>query len=117
MGTLPKHHHGTTRRKYPVECGYCGVPWPRDRMVKDGTGMWVCPDDQRGRDRSTLDRINAAVRPFRGPAPADAPVHTYASPTNPIPSDWEPGSYVDWTTWDGAHVTHNGALTSWSGNG
>lgn len=86
MPTIGRHHRGSTRNAYPVMCAYCSVPWPRHQLARDGAGKFVCPDCNTGRDATTLARLNAATPPFRGPAPADAPV--YHVRVLPPPISW-----------------------------
>lgn len=42
-----------------VNCDYCGMKWYRSELVRDPSGYLACPDDQDGRDISTLDRLNS----------------------------------------------------------
>jgi len=56
------------RRYYPlpgpsgerqVSCSYCGMTYYRSDCIRDASGFLACPDDQDGRDVTTLDRLNA----------------------------------------------------------
>jgi hypothetical protein len=58
--TIGRHWPKSWRGSYAAHCDYCGVRWPRFKMVRDGAGLLACPDDQKGRDTVTLDRENAA---------------------------------------------------------
>jgi len=44
---------------FPALCDICGVPFRRSLMRRDGSGRLVCAKDGRGRDRTTLERLNA----------------------------------------------------------
>lgn len=49
MRTIPKNWALTAgSQDYPAMCSYCGVPWPRSRLRKDGGGKLACPDEGRG---------------------------------------------------------------------
>ena len=60
MRTIGRHWPKSWRGSYAAHCDYCGVRWPRFKMVRDAAGLLACPDDQPGRDTVTLDRENAA---------------------------------------------------------
>ena len=72
----------TMPRRYPfpappgerrATCAYCGMEWYRSSLRRDASGYLVCPDDDEGRDKVTLDRLNnhyaaqASMRRPRGP--------------------------------------------------
>lgn len=46
---------------YQAVCDYCGVPWQRSKMVRDGAGLLMCPDEQEvgGMDAVTAELANA----------------------------------------------------------
>lgn len=60
MRTIGRKWPQSWRGSYAAHCDYCGVRWPRCKMVRDAAGLLACPDDQAGRDTVTLDQENAA---------------------------------------------------------
>lgn len=60
MRTIPARYIGKPRGDYRAICAYCGSAWHRSEMYRDAAGMLVCPQEGKGRDAVTLDRINAA---------------------------------------------------------
>lgn len=50
------------RGKVPTRCDYCGIPWPRNRLTRDGAGLLRCPDDRSGADVVTLSKFEAQAR-------------------------------------------------------
>lgn len=70
------------RGDYTAECSYCGVAYRRSSLVRDGSGRFACPDDARGRDAVTLDRLNAAGGQKR----------SKLSPPDARPALWSPAS-------------------------
>ena len=71
MPTYGRHRGRGTATAYPVACAICGSLFPRKRMRYDGQGQLVCPDEGRGHDAATLDRLNSNVRPLRQKGPSD----------------------------------------------
>lgn len=45
---------------YPCLCDYCGVPWYRSELRKDGAGKLYCPQEGEGLDAQTLLEIEAS---------------------------------------------------------
>lgn len=45
-------------------CDYCGMPWFRSQLRVDGAGLFVCPQEGRGRDAVTLTELNEARTPI-----------------------------------------------------
>lgn len=69
MRTMPRRLSTThPRGDYRCLCAYCGVLWHRSRLRKDAAGLLACPDDARGRDQVTLNRLNAANARRRRPS-------------------------------------------------
>lgn len=52
-----------------ANCDYCGVKWPRSKLVRDGAGLLRCPDEGPGADATSLAQENARLA-LRSPAPA-----------------------------------------------
>ena len=71
MPTYARHHGKGTATAYPVMCAVCGVVWPRSDMRKDGQGQLICPDEGKGLDAATLDRLNAKAEPRRRSTQSD----------------------------------------------
>lgn len=63
--TITRHWPRRIKHGFQTLCGYCGVQWRRDQLVRDAAGIMACPDDVRGRDVVTLTQGNAlqAARP------------------------------------------------------
>ncbi len=48
-----------SRSDYPALCDYCGTPWYRSQLRKDGAGKLACPFEGDGLDEVTLGQIEA----------------------------------------------------------
>lgn len=59
MRTIGRKWPKDWRGSYAAHCDYCGVRWPRCKLVRDGASRLACPDDQAGRDEVTLNEENA----------------------------------------------------------
>lgn len=42
-------------------CDYCGVQWPRSKLVRDGEGLLSCPDEGDGAGEGELNAANSAL--------------------------------------------------------
>jgi hypothetical protein len=73
MRTIPRNWHGRINGG-TATCGICGVRWPRAKLRYDGEGQLVCPDEGRGLDGVTLERMNALYRERPLPRPDSTPV-------------------------------------------
>lgn len=61
MRTIGRHISGAaTANDYICNCSYCGVPFCRSQLVRDGANYLACPQDARFRDVVTLQKGNAA---------------------------------------------------------
>lgn len=58
MRTIGRHYYGP-RRNWIDTCSFCGVEWPRHKLVLDPDGYLRCPDDLEGRGPIELDTGNA----------------------------------------------------------
>lgn len=58
MQTIGRQWRGQ-RGDFQSICDYCGVVWLRSQLRRDGSGNLACPDEGRGRDSTTLSRLNA----------------------------------------------------------
>lgn len=63
MRSIGRHVHSRVKADYVATCGYCGMPWLRSSLRIDGSGLYVCPQEGKGRDAATLDEINQARTP------------------------------------------------------
>lgn len=72
MRTMSRHYSplpGPPGERRAV-CDYCGMTWYRSVMRRDPSGMLACPDDQAGRDATTLNRLNSqGTRDVKRPRP------------------------------------------------
>lgn len=70
--TMPRRYTGKAPAgERRVICDFCGMTWYRSVCRRLPGGMLACPDDQDGRDSTTLDRLNAAnAAAARLPRPA-----------------------------------------------
>lgn len=58
MRTLPrKWGQDGGGQDYPATCDYCGCPWPRSKLRRDGAGRLACP--QEGPGLSTVELAKA----------------------------------------------------------
>lgn len=48
-------------------CDYCSIMWHRSKLIRDAAGFLACPDDQKGRDIVTLNKLNAQSAMQRRP--------------------------------------------------
>lgn len=44
---------------YRSQCAYCGVPFYRHELQRDGSGLLFCKDEGEGLDKTTLSELNA----------------------------------------------------------
>lgn len=67
---------------YQALCSYCGSPWRRSQLRRDGAGNLMCPDDE-GLDSVTLDRMNREMGPNYKRYLNDARTETKVTETAP----------------------------------
>jgi hypothetical protein len=61
MSTIGKHWPSSRPRgDFATRCSYCGVVYPRSKLVKDASGNLACTCSSGGRDLTTLAKLNAA---------------------------------------------------------
>jgi hypothetical protein len=63
MRTIGRHWNSRTKGDYTWHCDYCGFAWKRSALRKDGAGLYVCPQEGRGRDVVTLTELNQMRTP------------------------------------------------------
>ncbi len=44
---------------YTAKCDYCGTPFYRHELQRDGAGLLYCVDEGDGLDKVTLNELNA----------------------------------------------------------
>jgi hypothetical protein len=66
MRTIGRHRPKSSPRGDVVAlCDYCGVQWYRSQLVRDRSGLLVCPDEGDGKDSVTLSEANARAAASR----------------------------------------------------
>ena len=63
--TIWRHWPRQSRGDFAWRCDYCGMAWRRSQLRIDGSGLYVCPDDE-GTDTVTLTETNLALTPEAG---------------------------------------------------
>ena len=78
---------------YRSKCDYCGTPFWRHELQRDGAGLLYCVDEGDGLDKVTLSELNAlgAMEQSVQHAPNDSAFRVYSDDTVTPLEDVLPG--------------------------